>query len=153
MSKRNRNRTPKYERIVNQIQEQNTFMTEMRLKRIDAHPLDVKGNYIVMDNLECGVIEILELNDADTPLYLQWDSTTAFIKGATLVGKISIGYMEGEENDVVVVKDIYYKEGYTELRGAMFNQVLNFAEFYNRESVAFHSSVLPEWLAEEAKDK
>lgn len=151
MSKDNRNRTLRKERRANQMNEEITNMTEMRLRRIAEHPLNVKGNYIVMDNLEGGVIEILEHNDADTPLYLQWDGNTAFIKGATLVGKISISYMV--EEDAVVVEDIYYKEGYTELRGAMFNQVLDFAVFYNYENMALDNSVVPEWLAEIGKDE
>ena len=133
------------------MQGQNTYMTEGRLTRIANHPLNVKGNYIVMDNLECGVIEILEHTDKDTPLHLQWDGYTAFITGATLVGKISISYMA--EEDVITVEDMCYKEGYEELRGAMFNQVLDFVDFYNHESMALDKSVVPEWLAEKATGK
>lgn len=133
------------------MQGQSPYMAEMKLRRIADHPLDVKENYIVMDNLEGGVMEILEHTDKDTPLHLQWDGYAGFITGATLVGKISISYMADE--DVIAIEDIYYKEGYTELRGAMFNQVLHFVEFYNHESMALDDSVVPEWLAEKASKK
>ena len=151
MSKGNRNRTLRNERRTSQMKEQNVNMEEMRLKRIANHPLDIKGNYIVMDNLEGGTIKVFLHTDEDYALNIQWDGNTAFIKGATLVGKISISYMV--EEDAVVVEDIYYKEGYTELRGAMFNQVLDFAVFYNYENMALDNSVVPEWLAEIGKDE
>lgn len=58
MSKGNRNRTLRKERRTSQMKEQNVNMEEMRLKRIANHPLDIKGNYIVMDNLEGGTIKV-----------------------------------------------------------------------------------------------
>ena len=151
MSKGNRNKSSRNKMRAYQMQCQNPYMTERRLNRIANHPLDVKGDYIVMDNLECGVIEILEQTDKDTPLHLQWDGYAGFITGATLVGKTSISYMA--EEDVVVVEDMYYKEGHTDLRSAMFNQVLDFVEFYNHESMALDKSVVSEWLAEKETRK
>lgn len=151
MSKTNRSRSSRSEIRTYQMQGQSPYVAESQLNRIANHPLDVKGNYIVIDNLECGVIEILEHTGKDTPLHLQWDGYAGFITGATLVGKTSISYMS--EEDVVVVEDMYYKEGHAELRDAMFNQVLDFVDFYNNESMALDKSVVPEWLAEKEMRK
>ena len=122
-----------------------TNMTEMRLRRISEHPLDVKGNYIVMDNLERGVIEILEHNDADTPLYFQWEGDTAYIKGATLVGKTSISV--SEEEKAILVDELYYKEGHEELKEALVKQIMEFANFYGKyKKIGFTGTVLGDWF-------
>lgn len=151
MSKGNRNRTLRKERRADQMNEQNTDMMEMRLKRIREHPLNIKGNYIVVDNLECGVIDIVKHIDEDTPLYLQTIGDITHMAGVTLVGEITISVME--EESIVVVEDLYYKEGYTELRGALIRQVSNFVDFYHKKHLAFDQSVYPEWLAEIGKDE
>lgn len=133
------------------MNEQNTDMMKMRLKRIDEHPLNIKGNYIIIDNLECGSIEIAEYTDKDTPVYLQSIGSTICVMGATLVGKITISVME--EESIVAVEDLYYKEGHTELRGAMLRQVSHFVDFYHKKHMGIDLSVYPEWLAEIGKDE
>ena len=124
-------------------------MEEMRLKRIANHPLDIKGNYIVMDNLEGGTIEVFLHTDKDCALNIQSYNNGICLSGVTLVGKISISV--SEEEKAVLVDELYYNEGHEELRNALVNQVKEFANFYGKyENIGIAYAVLGEkdWFTE-----
>lgn len=145
MSKGKRNRTIRNERRTKQMEEQNINMEEMRLKRIANHPLDIKGNYIVVDNLEGGAIEVFLHTDEDSPLNIQSCDNTICLSGATLVGKTSISV--SEEEKAVLVDELYCKEGHEELREAFVNQVMEFANFYGKyENIGIAYTVLGDWF-------
>lgn len=149
MSKGNRNRTLRNERRANQMNEQNANMEEMRLKRIANHPLDVKGNYIVMDNLEGGTIKVFLHTDEDYALNIQFYNNEICLTGVTLVGKISISV--SEEEKAVLIDELYYSEGHEELRNALVNQVKRFANFYGKyENIGIAYAVLGKenWFAD-----
>ena len=97
------------------------------------HPLNVKKNYIVVDNLEYGTMEVFEHINADTPLHIQHQSNHLCVMGVILVGKISISYMQ--DIDILVIDEICCEEGHEELRDAMIDQVYDFVRFHGREDM------------------
>ena len=127
------------------MKEETTNKADMQLRRIDAHPLEIKGNYIVADNLECGYIEVFLHTDEDTPLYIQSYDNATCIKGATLVGNICISV--SEEDNTLFVPELYYKEGHEELRKALVNQIMEFANFYGKyENIELACAVMMDWV-------
>lgn len=120
---------------------------EMQLSRIKGCPfdaVDVPGNLIVVDRLEEGVLEVLQHVDANHPVYLQPYENYSRLLGVDLIGRLKINVSEDKS---IIIEELYYKEGYEQLRKALVNQVMWFSEFYNlHESIRFDGSIMEDWF-------
>lgn len=101
---------------------------EFQLDRIAEHPIQLKGNMIVLDRLEQGVLQIYE-PIADNPVYIQPINGTDYVRGAGLVMEMTIN-IHLEEN-TVSLKNLRCTGKYAEFQNAMLDQLVHFAEFYD----------------------
>lgn len=116
---------------------------EWQLERITKHPLQIKGNMIVLDKLESGYLLIYKPN-ADVPVYVQFLSDGSYVMGATRVGEVEINTLMEEKG--VIIKELTCKKGYEYLAKPMIDQVEHFVEFYDEfEKMGMVASVHQKW--------
>lgn len=117
---------------------------EWQIERITEHPLQIKGNMIILDRLEIGHLRIFEF-DADGPVYVQHlSSNCEGVSGATLVGAIKTDFLF--EKRAVLVSEVYCKEGYEELAQAMVDQVEFFVNYYKQfDDIWIKDFIKDEW--------
>ena len=100
----------------------------MQSMRIAKHPIQIKENLIVFDNLEAGTLRIYEQMDGPVSvqqLFTRYQS----IRNAVLVAEIIIN--SGWKDDGVFIHEIFCEHGYESLILPMIYQVLHFSVFYD----------------------
>ena len=106
----------------------------MQSMRIAKHPIQIKENLIVFDNLEAGTLRIYEQMDGPVSvqqLFTRYKS----IRNAVLVAEIIIN--SNWKSNGVFIHKVFYEDGYKSLVEPMVYQVLHFSDFYScYESVA-----------------
>lgn len=100
-----------------------------QLMRTLEHPLDLKGNIIVWDNLESGFLRIFE-PDADAS-FVQILHNANCVIGAHMIAELEIIILADKKE--FLIKNYDFKEGCFELEEAMMNQLEHFANFYDLE--------------------
>lgn len=100
----------------------------MQSMRIAKHPIQIKENLIVFDNLESGTLRIYEQMDGPVnvqQLFTRYQS----IRNAVLVAEIIIN--SNWKNDGVFIHKVFCEDGYKTLIEPMIFQVLHFSNFYS----------------------
>ena len=117
-----------------------------QLERISKYPLQIKGNMVVLDDLERGTLSIYE-PDTDGPVYVQY-LDQHYIKGATLVGHLSISIVTEEKG--ILITELNCEEGHEDLAKPMMDHVQHFVDFYDQfEKMGLEDSVYRKWILKE----
>lgn len=120
------------------------LIDSMQLLRITEHPIHIKENLIVFDNLEAGTLRIYE--QLDGPVNVQQLFTRYHsVKNAVLVSEVVINSLWKDEG--VFMHKIFCEQGREYLLNPMIDQVLHFANFYDCfNSVGISDNEYMKWL-------
>lgn len=101
----------------------------MQSMRITKHPIPIKENLIINDNLEAGALRIYEPSGGAVSIQ-QLFSNYQSIHNAVPVAEITINSLWKDNG--VFIHSISCEQGYENLIPPMICQVLHFSKFYDR---------------------
>lgn len=145
-SKKNSTNNKNEGRLKDMNETKNIIMNLPQVKRVLKHRIKTEENMFVQDRLENGYLKIYKLN-TDSPTCVQYQSINDYIHNATLIGMINITIHLKDK--LVLIHNIYCKDGYEKLAKAMIDQVDHFVEFYDElDNMGIKDSVYQKWYKE-----
>lgn len=104
------------------------FINTMQFMRIQEHPIQIKDDLIVVDNLEGGRLRLYEHTEGPVNIQQLICGNESDCHNAVLIAEIIIN-TTWQEKDVFIHK-VFYEYGHEQLITPMINQVMHFAYFY-----------------------